>query len=224
MPGGLFLDVVDPWINWDWLSTHVPLFAAALQDHITLTLLAVAIGLVISLPLGVIAHRWGFARNPILTVSGILYTIPSLALFSLLVPYTGLSGLTAEIGLISYTVLILVRNVLVGLEAVPRDVLDAADGMGYRPLKRLIAVEIPLALPAIFAGVRIATVTTIGLVTVAALIGVGGLGQLILQGLIDNFHTPLVVATVLSIALAFVADVGIAGVQRLAVPWARSSS
>ena len=218
-----FLDVVDPWINWDWLSTHVPLFLTALQDHVTLTLVAVVVGLVISLPLGVAAHRWPPARNPILTASGILYTIPSLALFSLLVPYTGLSGLTAEIGLISYTVLILVRNVLVGLEAVPRDVLDAADGMGYRPMRRLLAVELPLALPAIFAGLRIATVTTIGLVTVAALIGVGGLGQLILRGLIDNFHTPLVVATVLSVALAFVADLGLAGAQRLAVPWSRSS-
>jgi osmoprotectant transport system permease protein len=102
-------------------------------------------------------------------------------------------------------------------------VLDAADGMGYRPMRRLIAVELPLALPAIFAGLRIATVTTIGLVTVAALIGVGGLGQLILRGLVDNFHTPLVVATVLSIALAFVADLGLAGAQRLAVPWARSA-
>ena len=220
---GLFLDVVDPWINWDWLSTHIPLFLSALQDHVTLTLVAVVGGLVISLPLGVGAHRWGVLRNPILTVSGILYTIPSLALFSLLVPYTGLSGLTAEIGLISYTVLILVRNILVGLEAVPRDVLDAADGMGYRPARRLIAVELPLALPAIFAGLRIATVTTIGLVTVAALIGVGGLGQLILRGLIDNFHTPLVVATALSIALAFIADLGLAGAQRLAVPWARNT-
>lgn len=223
MPAGLFLDVVDPWVNWDWLSAHLPLFATALQDHVTLTLVAVAGGLVISLPLGIAAHRSRVLRNPILTVSGILYTIPSLALFSLLVPYTGLSGLTAEIGLISYTVLILVRNVLVGLEAVPPDVLDAADGMGYRPLKRLLSVELPLALPAIFAGIRIATVTTIGLVTVAALIGVGGLGQLILRGLIDNFHTPLVVATALSIALALVADVGIAGVQRLAVPWSRTA-
>jgi osmoprotectant transport system permease protein len=216
-----FLDIVDPWINWNWLSTHVPLFLQALQDHVTLTVIAVAAGLVISLPLGIAAHRWRLARNPILTVSGILYTIPSLALFSLLVPYTGLSGLTAEIGLISYTVLILVRNVLVGLEAVPRDVLDAADGMGYRPLARLVSVELPLALPAIFAGLRIATVTTIGLVTITALIGVGGLGQLILQGLIDNFHTPLVVATTLSILLAFFADIGLAGVQWLAVPWAR---
>lgn len=223
MGRGLFLDVVDPWINWDWLSTHVPLILSALQDHVTLTAIAVVGGLVISLPLGVFAYQYVSARNPVLTVSGILYTIPSLALFSFLVPYTGLSGLTAEIGLISYTVLILVRNVLVGLEAVPPDVLDAADGMGYRPLARLLTVELPLALPAIFAGVRIATVTTIGLVSITALIGIGGLGQLIYRGQIENFHTPLVVGVVLSIALAFVADLSLAGVQRLAVPWSRSA-
>ncbi len=223
MGRGLFLDIVDPWINWDWLSTHVPLVLSALQDHVTLTAIAVVGGLVISLPLGVFAHQYVSARNPVLTVSGILYTIPSLALFSFLVPYTGLSGLTAEIGLISYTVLILVRNVLVGLEAVPPDVLDAADGMGYRPLARLLTVELPLALPAIFAGVRIATVTTIGLVSITALIGIGGLGQLIYRGQIENFHTPLVVGVVLSIALAFVADLSLAGVQRLAVPWSRSA-
>jgi osmoprotectant transport system permease protein len=223
MPARVFLDYVDPWVNWDWLGAHIPLFQSALQDHVTLTVVAVVAGLVISLPLGVAAHRWGFARTPILTLSGILYTIPSLALFSMLVPYTGLTGLTAEIGLISYTVLILVRNVLVGLEAVPVDVLDAADGMGYRPFARLIRVELPLALPAIFAGLRIATVTTIGLVTVAAIIGVGGLGQLILQGLIDNFHTPLVVATVMCVLLALVADVSLAVIQHFAVPWARSA-
>jgi osmoprotectant transport system permease protein len=131
--------------------------------------------------------------------------------------------LTAEIALVSYTVLILVRNVMVGLAAVPADVVDAADGMGYRGLPRLLQVELPLALPAIFAGLRIATVTTIGLVTITAVIGLGGLGQLILRGLIENFHTPLVVATVLSVVLAFIADLGLAGVQRIAVPWSRNS-
>jgi osmoprotectant transport system permease protein len=132
-----------------------------------------------------------------------------------------LSGTSAEIPLIGYNVLILVRNVLVGLDSVPTDVLDAADGMGYRPFARLIRVELPLALPAILAGLRVATVSTIGLVTITAVIGVGGLGQLILRGLIESFHTPLVVATVLSIALALFADLVLAGAQRLAVPWAR---
>jgi osmoprotectant transport system permease protein len=155
-------------------------------------------------------------------VSEVFYTIPSIALFALLIPYTGLTAVTAEIGLIGYTVLILVRNVMVGLEAVPPDVIDAANGMGYRPLARLVQIELPLALPAIIAGIRIATVTTIGLVTITALIGLGGLGQLILRGFIENFHTPLVVATVLSIALALIADLALAGAQRLVVPWART--
>jgi osmoprotectant transport system permease protein len=224
MGSRVFLDVVDPWINWDWLGTHIPLVLDDLQQHILLTAIAVVAGLVISLPLGIAAHRWGWLRNPLLTAFGILYTIPSLALFAFLVPYTGLSFLTAEIGLTSYTLLILARNVLVGLESVPPDILDAADGMGYRPLARLLQVELPLALPVILAGVRVATVTTIGLVTITALIGVGGLGQLINKGLIESFHTPLVVATVLSIALALVADVTLAGAQRLAVPWSRAAA
>ena len=223
MPAGKFLANVDPWVNWGWLSTHIPLFEDALSQHLTLTAIAVLGGLVISLPLGVAAHRWGALRNPVLAVSEIFYTIPSIALFSLLIPYTGLTAVTAEIGLIGYTVLILVRNVMVGLEAVPPDVIDAANGMGYRPLARLLRIELPLALPAIIAGIRIATVTTIGLVTITALIGLGGLGQLILRGFIENFHTPLVVATVLSIALALVADLSLAGLQRFAVPWSRSS-
>ena len=173
MPAGEFLDVVDPWINWGWLSTHVPLVLAALQEHVTLTAVAVLVGLAISLPLGIAAHRWRPLRNPVLSAFGILYTIPSLALFSFLIPYTGLTFLTAEIGLVSYTLLILARNVVVGLEAVPPEVLDAADGMGYRPLARLLRIELPLALPAIIAGVRVATVTTIGLVTISATLAPG---------------------------------------------------
>ncbi len=225
MPNGVFLDhvYVDPWVNWTWLSTHVPLFVGALEQHVVLTAIAVAGGLALSLPLGIAAHQWSALRNPVLAFFGVVYTIPSLALFALLVPYTGLGIVTAEVGLIGYTVLILVRNLLVGLEAVPPDVLDAADGMGYRPLARLFRVELPLALPAIFAGVRIATVTTIGLVTITALIGLGGLGQLIYKGLIENFHTPLVVATALSITLALVVDLALIGVQRVAVPWSRDT-
>src|SRR6202165_4739026 len=216
---------VDPWINWAGLSTHVPYLLRAVQEHVILTVIALVGGLVIALPLGVAARRWTnlHLRPAVLTVFGGFYTIPSIALFALLIPYTGLGTLTAEIPLIGYNVLLLVRNVVVGLESVPPDVLDAADGMGYRPLARLVRIELPLALPAIFAGLRIATVTTIGLVTITALIGLGGLGQLILRGLIESFHTPLVVAFALSIALALVADLALAGAQRLAVPWARES-
>ena len=225
MPNGLFLDVVDPWINWDWLSTHVPYVLAALQEHLILTAIALLGGLVIALPLGIAARRWSnlHLRPAALTVFGGFYTIPSIAMFALLIPYTGLGTVTAEIPLVGYNVLILVRNVLVGLDSVPPDVLDAADGMGYRPWAKLLQVELPLALPAIFAGLRVAAVSTIGIVTITAVIGLGGLGQLILRGLIESFHTPLVVATALCIVLAFLADLLIAGAQRWAVPWARAS-
>jgi osmoprotectant transport system permease protein len=218
------LDYVDPWINWTWLSAHIAYVLAAVQEHITLTVIALVGGFVIALPLGVAARRWTnlHLRPAALTVFGAFYTIPSIALFALLIPYTGLGTLTAEIPLVGYNVLILVRNVLVGLDAVPADVLDAADGMGYRPWARLIRVELPLALPAIFAGLRVATVSTIGIVTITAVIGLGGLGQLILRGLIENFHTPLVVATALCIVLAFLSDILLAGAQRIALPWARS--
>src|SRR6266576_2789938 len=209
----------EPLIRWDWIASHLDEFAFRLGEHVELTVIAVGVGFVIAFALSLLILRAPRTEGPITAVTGTMYTIPSLALFALLIPYTGLTVITAEIGLVGYTVLILVRNVMVGLEAVPPDVIDAANGMGYRPLARLLRIELPLALPAILAGVRIATVTTIGLVTITALIGFGGLGQLILRGFIENFHTPLVIATGLSIALAFVADLSLAGLQRLAVPW-----
>lgn len=224
MTSGLFLDYVDPWINWDWLGAHIPYVLGAFGQHLQLTVIAVSVGLLIALPLGVVAMRSRWLRVVALGAFGAFYTIPSLALFALLVPYTGIDTvLTAEIPLIGYNVLILVRNVVVGLDSVPRDVLDAADGMGYRPFARLLRVELPLALPAIFAGLRVATVSTIGLVTITAVIGLGGFGQLINQGLQESFHSPLVVATLLSIAFALVADLLLFAGQRLAVPWARQA-
>jgi osmoprotectant transport system permease protein len=213
--------VVDPWIRWSWISGHADVITAALIQHIQLTAIAVVVGLIIAVPLGLVAWRSPLFRGPIFSLTGILYTIPSLALFSALVPFTGFTILTAEIGLVSYTLLILIRNIVVGLNAVPDDVREAARGMGYRPLAELVRVDLPLAIPAIVAGVRIATVTTIGLVTVTALIGEGGLGSLIYDGLLRDFKTPLVVGTVLSVALAFVADLSLAGAQRLVTPWSR---
>jgi osmoprotectant transport system permease protein len=214
--------VEDPWIRWSWISGHADVITAALSQHIELTLIAVVVGLLIAVPLGLVAWRSRLFRGPIFSLTGILYTIPSLALFSFLLPFTGLTIWTAEIGLVSYTLLILVRNIVVGLNSVPDDVREAARGMGYRPLAELARVDLPLAFPAILAGVRIATVTTIGLVTVTALIGEGGLGSLIYDGLLRDFKTPLVVGTVLSVALAVVADLSLAGVQRLITPWART--
>jgi osmoprotectant transport system permease protein len=222
LAAGVVWAVDDPWIRWSWISGHVDVITAALLQHIQLTLIAVLVGLVIAIPLGLVAWRSRLFRGPIFTLTGILYTIPSLALFSILLPFTGLTIMTAEIGLVSYTLLILVRNIVVGLQSVPDDVREAARGMGYRPLAELARIDLPLAVPGIVAGVRIATVTTIGLVTVTALIGEGGLGSLIYDGLLRDFHTPLVVGTVLSVVLAVVADLGLAGLQRLVTPWARS--
>ncbi|MDQ6727208.1 MAG: ABC transporter permease [Actinomycetota bacterium] len=214
--------VSDPWVRWDWIRLHGGDVLAALRQHVELTAIAVAIGLAISLPLGLAARRWRRSEGPILGFTGALFTIPSLALFALLVPFTGLSRLTAEIGLVIYTLLILVRNIVAGLDGVPEDVREAAHGMGYRPLGQLLRVELPLAVPVIIAGIRIATVTTIGLVTVTGLIGQGGLGAFIIEGINRDFRTPVVVGSVLSIALAVVADLGLAGLAYLLAPWSRS--
>lgn len=216
--------VGDPWVRWDWVSNHWGDIAAATRQHVELTAIAVGLGLLLSFPLALAARRWRWLETPILSVTGMLYTIPSLALFALLVPWTGLSRTTSEIGLVGYTLLILTRNILAGLDAVPPDVKEAAQGMGFGPARQLARIELPLAVPVILAGVRIATVTTIGLVTVTAVIGQGGLGQLILDGLIRDFRTPLVVGSVLSVALAVVADAGLALAQRLLTPWAAKSS
>ena len=216
--------VTDPWVRWDWVRDHTGVITSALAQHLRLTAVALLVGFALSLPLGVVAHRWRRAGAPILAVAGVVYTVPSLALFALLVPRFGLSTTTAEIGLVGYTLLILIRNIVTGLDGVPDDVLEAARGMGFTSRRLLWRIELPLAVPAVVAGIRIATVTTIGLVTVTALIGQGGLGQLMLDGLIRDFRTPLVVGSVLSVALAGVADLALLGVQHLVTPWARAGS
>lgn len=208
-----------PWVDWTWVSDHRDLILDRLREHVELTVLAVLIGVLVAAPLVVVSRRWRTAYPVVLTTTGILYTIPSLALFTLLLPWTGLSRTTALVGLVSYTLLILVRNAVTGLDAVPVDVREAAEGMGYTRGRSLLAVELPLALPAIIAGIRLAVVTTIGLVTVASLIGHGGLGHLILDGLNRRFRTPLVVGSVLSVALAAFADIALLRVQRRLSPW-----
>ena len=222
MVTGLLAATGDPWVRWDWVSGHTATIGAAARQHLELTAIAVVLGMAISFPLALVARRWAWAHSPILSVTGVLYTIPSLALFALLVPWTGLSRTTSEIGLVSYTLLILIRNIVAGLEGVPEEVREAARGMGFNRARQLVRIELPLAMPSIIAGVRIATVTTIGLVTVTAVIGQGGLGQLILEGLIRDFRTPLVVGSVLSVALAAAADLGLIGLERLVTPWART--
>jgi len=214
----------DQLIDWTWVSENLDLIGGQLAEHLVLTGIALAVGAAISSGLALLIYRRRWLNAPIVQVTGILYTIPSLALFAFLVPFTGLSLVTAEIGLVSYTLLILIRNIIAGLDGVPADVREAADGMGYGAWGRLWAVELPLALPVIVAGLRVATVTTIGLVTVTALIGQGGLGQLMMTGLLRPgiFETMIYVGAILSVALAVLADVALLAVQRALTPWTRA--
>jgi osmoprotectant transport system permease protein len=209
-------------IRWSWVSYHLDDIGGYLLQHVQLTVLAVLFGLLLAFPLALAAIRWPRLYGPILGLTGVLFTIPSLALFILLIPFTGLSTRTALIGLTIYTLLLLVRNMVEGLRGVDRDVREAAEAMGYTPARQLFRVELPLALPVIMAGVRIATVTTIGLVTVTALIGQGGLGRLFIDGFTLNFATPIVVGLVLSVLLALAADLLLVGLQHRLTPWARS--
>jgi osmoprotectant transport system permease protein len=211
--------------NWEWVAEHLDLIGHRLLEHLYLTTVAVVIGLLISIPLAILAHRHRRLYPPVAWTTGVLYTIPSLALLSFLLPFTGLTATTAEIALVSYTLLILIRNTVTGLAGVPEDVKEAARGMGYTERGLLWRVEVPTALPAIIAGIRITTVTTIGLVTVTALIGLGGLGHLMYGGF-RNLYPDIVilVAVALSVALAVAADAAILALQRLASPWTRGTA
>jgi len=210
----------EPLVRWQWIADHLDEVWARGVQHVVLTVSSVAIGLVIAFPLAVLASRLRWTIAPITWVSGILYTIPSFAFIFLLLPVTGLSLTTVAIPLIAYSILILFRNTLAGLDAIEDDVKEAASGMGLSRRQLLWQVEVPLAVPVIIAGVRIATVSAIGLVTIAALIGRGGFGQFILEGLNEFFPTPLLLGVVLSVAFAVLADLILLGLQRLATPWA----
>lgn len=208
-------------IDWAWIDRNSAEIINRTWEHLRLTGISVAIGLVISIGLAVIALRWKWAYPPITGFAGLLYTIPSLALFALLVPFSGLTDATAIIALTSYTLFILVRNVVAGIDGVPEAVLEAADGMGYTRGARFWKMEVPLALPAIIAGIRIATVTTVGLVTITAVIGLGGYGFFVLRGLNTFFWTQLLVGVVLSVVLATVLDLIFVGIQKWLSPWNR---
>lgn len=192
-----------------------------LTDHLVLTVIAVSVGFAMAMVLTLVIVRWRPLGGPILAATGTLYTIPSLALFAFLVPITGLSLLSAEIGLISYTLLILVRNSLAGLDGVSPDIREAADGLGHTRMQRLLRVELPLAVPLLIAGLRIATVTTIGLVMVTAVIGEGGLGQVMLRGFNLRNWGLVYAALIVMVLLAVVADFGLATLGRVLTPWAR---
>lgn len=213
----------EPFIRFDWIVDNLDEIAQRLGEHLIMVTAAVAIGFAVSFGLAVLARRWRTLYGPIIAVTGTLYAIPSLALFVLFIPITGLSLTTGVIALVLYTLLILVRNIVVALDGVSPDVIESANGMGYSPYQRFWRIELPIAVPVIVAGLRIATVTTIGLVTITTFIGLGGLGYLIVNsGIRRFFPTSIYVGVLLCVALAVIADLGLARLQRRLTPWSRA--
>jgi osmoprotectant transport system permease protein len=214
----------NPWISWSFVRDNNDAILAALRQHVTLTVEAVLLGIVVAFPLALLARRFGKLTTPVVGLSGVLYTIPSLAMFAFLEPFVGLNQNTVLVGLALYALVVLVRNFLVGLQGVPDDVLEAARGMGYGSARMLWRVELPIALPAMMAGVRIATVSTVALTTVGVIVGNGGLGQLISEGFNNNFyHAEIMTGSLLCVALALVADGVLAGLTRVLSPWSNRS-
>ena len=213
----------EPFIRFDWIVNNVDEIGQRLGEHVLMVVASVVIGFVLSFGLALIARRWRRTYAPIVAVTGTLYAIPSLALFVLLIPITGLSLTTGIVALVLYTLLILIRNIVVALDGVAADVVEAADGMGLSPAQRFVRVELPIALPIIVAGVRIATVTTVGLVAITTFIGLGGLGYLIINsGIRRFFPTSIYVGVLLCVVLAVAADLGLAWLQRRLSPWAKA--
>jgi osmoprotectant transport system permease protein len=220
-----------PFFDWSWVARNLDQIWERTLEHLTLTGFALGVGLVISVVLSVLALTRPRTYEPIASVSGLVYTIPSLAMFALVAPFVGIGTqrgafVTAEVALISYTLLILVRNIVSGLRGVPAETKEAAVGMGHTPGQVLRQIEMPLALPVIVAGVRIATVTVVGLVTVTSLLGLGGLGFFILNGLRKSiiFPTEIIVGVVLSVVLAALLDIVLLWLGRRLSPWSTRAS
>lgn len=210
------------WICGEYLRTRSDDILAATTEHVTLTLVSVLIGIALALPLSLLVYRSRTLTTLVLGASTAIYTIPSLALFALLLPITGISEKTVIIGLVLYSLTILVRAFVAGLNAVPADVVDAARGMGLSPRTTLRKVELPLALPTMFAGIRVAVVSTVALTTIGFVVGYGGLGNLMQQGLNTDFKAQVLAASVVCVLLAFAGDLLVLGVQRLLTPWTRA--
>lgn len=227
----MLLAQADSGFDWSWVARNLDTIWEKTVEHLALTGVAVIVGLGASIMLGLAALRWPRIYEPVASATGLLYTIPSLAVFAILVPFIGLGTpaqrfATAEVALITYTLLILVRNIVTGIRGVPAETTEAATGMGYTDSEVFRKVEVPLALPVIFAGLRIATVTVVGLVTVTSLLGLGGLGFFILDGLRRSimFPTEIIVGVVLSVALAALLDLGLLWLGRSLTPWAARST
>lgn len=216
--------VRNDWVCGEYIRTRREDIVDALTEHVTITVVSLVVGFAVALVLAVAARRWSRMRGAVLGTSTALYTLPSLVMFSLLLPFTGLTATTVVIGLVLYSLTILVRGILAGLDAVPADVREAAVGMGYDGVRLLRKVELPLAMPAIFAALRVATVSTIALTTVGMIVGHGGLGNLINRGFDSNFHAEVLTASVLCVVLALVADGLLLALQRWLTPWRRAVS
>jgi osmoprotectant transport system permease protein len=217
--------MADQVFQWSYVGDHIPEIWDATRQHIELTVVSVGVGFAISCVLAAIAIRFRIVYQPINAVAGVMYAVPSLALFVLLVPITGLTTLTAEIALVSYTIQILFRSIVAGIDGVPDSVRESAAAMGYTRPRQVFRVEVPLALPVIMSGLRIATVTTVGLVPIAGILGAdqGGLGRLIFDGLQRFYNTPLLIGAVLTVVLAVVLDLLLVVVERLLTPWIRKT-
>ena len=216
----------NPWFSWQYVQDNADTVTTKLGFHIGITVETVLIALLIAVPLAVVAYWIRPLTGPILALSGVLYTVPSLALLALLAPLLGATNRNSVlIALVLYALLLLIRNALTGLTQVPADVKDAAAGMGYGRFGRLWHVELPLALPGIVTGARLATVSTVALVTVGGFIGQGGLGDLIMTGFRNNFYrAEITTGTVLCVTLALVFDLALVGVGRLLTPWTRRAA
>lgn len=221
--GSVLAEAPNPWFSPSYVADNWPTILRYLGEHVRLTVLAVVIGAVLALPMALLARRSRLLSGPLLGLSTIIYSIPSLALFAVLTPFTGLTTTTVLIGLVAYSLVILVRNFVAGLSAVPPDVRESARGMGYGPVRMFVEVDLPLALPAFMAGLRIATVSTVALATVGVIVGHGGLGQLIIGGFNANFYrAEIVTGSVLCVLLALAFDLLLAGTERALTPWARA--
>jgi osmoprotectant transport system permease protein len=214
--------IADNGVCLDWIADNFDRYVTPFWEHVYLTVVSVAIGFVIAFALALVAHRRRWLIAPITQVTGILYTLPSVAVFFLLLPITGRGKTTAIIALVGYSLLILFRNVIAGLENVPADARDAGRGMGLTQRQLTWRVELPLALPEIMAGLRIAVTTTVGLAALAFLAGAGGLGEAIFVDM--NFRSNVLVAGGLAVALAVVLDLLVLGVQRLITPWMKAAA
>jgi osmoprotectant transport system permease protein len=213
--------LVNDWVCLDYVSDRRQEIVDATVEHLQITVLSVVVGLLIAFPLALLARRLPRLESAILAITTGIYTVPSLALFPLLVPFTGLTATTVVIGLALYALTILVRSILEGLRSVPDDVRESATGLGYGRGQLLLKVELPLALPVIMAGLRVATVSTVALTTVGSLVAYGGLGNLIKDGVLTNFRAELFTASVLCVVLAVLLDVVLVLLQRSLTPWTR---